>query len=169
MHHKTPVLQFREGPIQSDLFPILEHTAPKAFFGEFTRLNIFDERTRQQLLAPEWKRRVLSSLPLDEVRMVLSAYTSVNGELYARVFGQPSTVTVPCIFQTPPPAPPPPGAGATAVDQASLAFAAGDLMQAEQYIALALQMKPGDPMAEYVRRVVEREKQRRSVQVSDAR
>ena len=45
------------GPLQSDLFPILEYAAPRAFFlGTGSRmLDRFDERTRQQLLAPPGK------------------------------------------------------------------------------------------------------------------
>ena len=47
------------GPIQSDLFPILEYEAPRAFYlSEGTQvLDPFDERTEQQLLAPGRKAR----------------------------------------------------------------------------------------------------------------
>ena len=158
-----------DGPIQSDLFPILEYAAPRAFFlGQFCRVfEPYDERTYQQLLAPKSKDQVLRTFSNAEVQMILSAYSSVNGELARVIQGDPAQANVPCVFQSPRPAPPP-DAGGTALDLASKAFSDGNMVLAEQYIALALQMKPGDPMAEYVKRVIDREKQLRSGQINVA-
>ncbi len=51
-----------KGAIQSDLFPVLEYAAPRAFFlGTGSRvLWQYDERTRQQLLAPAEKAATLA-------------------------------------------------------------------------------------------------------------
>jgi len=155
------------GPMQSDLFPILEYAAPRAFFlGQFCQvLNPYDERTYQQLLAPPAKDAILKTLPNAEVKMILSTYSSVNGELAGSLQGDPSKANVPCVFQTPNPAPPPAASG-SALDMASRAFATGDLLRAEQYVAMALQSQPKDPMAGYLQRVVERAKQMRAAQVT---
>ena len=80
------------GAIQSDMFPILEYAAPKAFFiGAGTRLlEQFDERTRQQLLAPPEKRAVLYSMPLNKVNYVFSDFLTINGELFGCLSGAPT-------------------------------------------------------------------------------
>ncbi len=72
------------GPVQSDLFPVLEYAAPFAFYlGESSRLlEKFDERTRQQLLAPSDQAARLRALPPDEVQRVFSQFNSANPELY---------------------------------------------------------------------------------------
>ncbi len=151
-----------DGPIQSDLFPVLEYAAPLAFYiGIGSRmLDRYDERTRQQLLAPADKRAALRSLPLGNTQLLFSTFSTVNGELYGCLFGNPSSASVPCIFQTPQPSPPP-GASGTTLDQAAAAFDAGALDQAEQLTALALQQNPGDAQAGYLARVVTRERQQR--------
>jgi len=151
-----------DGPIQSDLFPVLEYAAPRAFYiGIGSRmLDRFDERTRQQLLAPAEKRAALRSLPMVTAQILFSTFSTVNGELYGCLFGNPSSASVPCVFQTPQPSPPP-GAGGTTLDQAAAAFDAGALDQAEQLTALAFKQNPGDPLAGYLARVVDREKQMR--------
>jgi hypothetical protein len=148
--------------MQSDLFPVLEYSAPQAFYiGVGSRmLDRFDERTRQQLLAPAEKRAAIRSLSMVSAQLLFSAFSTVNGELYGCVFGNPSSASVPCVFQTPQPSPPP-GAAGTTLDQAAAAFDAGALEQAEQLAARALKQNPGDPMAGYLVRVVEREKQLR--------
>jgi spermidine synthase len=147
------------GRMQSDLFPILEYAAPKAFFlGEGTQLlDQFDERTRQQLLAPEEKNLELHSLSQAEAQYVFSDFSTINGELYGCLFGYPSSANIPCVFQTPQPLPPP-GADGSAVAGAEKAFQAGDLTQAEALITLALKQNPNDAQASYVMRVIEREK-----------
>ncbi len=149
-----------DGPIQSDLFPVLEYAAPKAFFiGSMTRvLEQYDERTRQQLLAPPEKRAALSSLPLDSVQYVFSDYTTINGELFGCLSGLPTAADVPCLFQTDRPRPDASRdnmilAGATE------AFAAGNIDQAEQLIKMDLQQRPSDSQAQYLQRVFDRAKQ----------
>jgi hypothetical protein len=151
-----------EGPIQSDLFPILEYAAPRAFYvGSGSRmLDRYDERTRQQLLAPPEKRTALRSLPMITAQILFNTFSTVNGELYGCLFGNRSSASVPCVFQTPQPAPPP-GAAGTLLDQAAVAFDAGALDQAAQLIALVLNQNPADAQAGYLARVVSREKQKR--------
>jgi hypothetical protein len=151
-----------EGPIQSDLFPILEYTAPKAFYmGTGSRmLDRYDERTRQQLLAPSEKRAVLKSLSPVNAQLIFNTFSTVNGELYGCLFGVPSGRGVPCLFQTQQPALPPPST--TALDQASIAFASDDLDQALQFVTFALQKNPNDARATYVKRIIERERQART-------
>jgi hypothetical protein len=72
-----------DGPIQSDLFPVLEYEAPKAFYvGTYSwMLGGFDERTVQAPLAPDEKRAVLDSLGNDVLRKTFADYSSVNSSL----------------------------------------------------------------------------------------
>jgi spermidine synthase len=148
------------GSIQSDLNPILEYAAPRAFYigAGCKYLDGFDERTRQQLLAPELKRRTLGSLPIASAQLVFQDFLTVNGELGLALFGGPGHDTVPCTFQTPFPSPPP-GAGGGAATEAARAFERGNLAQAEQLVEQALKEIPGNVQAEYLLRVIEREKQ----------
>jgi hypothetical protein len=90
------------GPIQSDLFPVLEYAAPRAFYlGDNSRmLEKFDERTRQQLLAPAGKLAILQSLPPEQVQSVFSEFTTINYELFVSVRGLASATTLPCVFNT---------------------------------------------------------------------
>ena len=147
------------GPIQSDLFPILEYAAPKAFFmGNGTRvLDKYDERTRQQLLAPPEKNAALNSLATAEALYVFSDFSTINGELFGCLAGYTSSASVPCVFQTPQPLPPP-GADGSAAANAEQAFHAGDLAGAEALATMALKQKPEDEQAGYLLRVIEREK-----------
>ncbi len=88
------------GPLQSDLFPILEYEAPRAFYiGDQTSiLNLFDERTQQQLLAPAGKLAILKALPLDDVQAVLLNFHSINNQL-ADCLGNPAqSASLPCVF-----------------------------------------------------------------------
>ncbi|MGH8281155.1 MAG: spermidine synthase [Gammaproteobacteria bacterium] len=146
-----------KGPIQSDLFPILEYDAPRAFYlgAGSSLLNHYDERTYQQLLAPVEKRDVLHSLNNANVQVIFSDFSTVNEQLYGCLFGNPTSAGVPCAFQTPLPAPPPGGLGAV-LDQAEKAFSMGNLSEARRLAALVLKQKPNDPMAGYVARVVDR-------------
>jgi hypothetical protein len=148
------------GPLQSDLDPILEYAAPRAFYiGAGSRLlNDFDERTRQQLLAPEAKRRTLGSLPMASAQLVFVDFLTVNGELGEALFGAEPHGGVPCAFQTPFPSPPP-DAGGGAVAEAARAFARGNLAQAEQLAEQAVKETPRNAQAEYLLRVIERKKQ----------
>ncbi|HXI72588.1 MAG TPA: fused MFS/spermidine synthase [Verrucomicrobiae bacterium] len=152
-----------DGPIQSDMFPVLEYAAPQAFFmGSGTRvLDQFDERTRQQLLAPPEKNVALHSLALSAAQYVFSDFSTINGELYGCLFGYPSSATIPCVFQTPQPVPPPASDG-SAVANAQRAFQASDLPQAEALLTMALKQNPNDALAAYVMRIIEREKKLRS-------
>jgi predicted membrane-bound spermidine synthase len=156
------------GLIQSDLFPVLEYEAPRAFYiGTVSHLlDRYDERTRQQLLVPPDKLTVLKSLPLENVQAVFNPASTVNQELWGCVFGLVSSTNVPCAFQTPAPAPPP-GASGTILDQAEKAFSTGNLSEARQLIALALKQKPDDAMAGYVERVIERAQKIRPVASQD--
>jgi hypothetical protein len=148
------------GRIQRDLFPVLEYAAPRAFFlSAGTRvLERFDERTRQQLLAPLEKRETLAGIPSRNTQLIFTDFSTVNGELFASVFGTPAGTGVPCVFQNTPP-PPAPASTDSPVDRAENAFAAGDLDQAQRLAAEALAQRPGDEMATYVARVVERQRE----------
>lgn len=88
------------GPMQSDLFPVLEYAAPYAFFlGENSRMmEKYDERTRQQLLAPAEKTSWLRALPATEITSVFATYTTVNTELLPALRGQPGSENLPCLF-----------------------------------------------------------------------
>jgi len=145
------------GPVQSDLFPILEYEAPRAFYlSEGTQvLDPFDERTEQQLLAPAEKREVLHSLPTSDVQIIFSDFSTVNGQLNGALFGNPQDANLPCVFQTPLASPAPDTAG-TVLDQATRAFSQGDLTEARQLVALALKQNPDDEMAGYLSRVIAR-------------
>jgi spermidine synthase len=151
-----------DGPLQRDLFPILEYAAPRAFFlsAGSRLLDGFDERSRQQLLAPAEKKQVLHGLLPADAAMVFSDFSTVNGELAGCLFGAAPTGTVPCIFQTTQTAPPPAASGSP-LDLAEQAFSAGNFDQAGQIVAAVLQKNPSDAQAGYLRRVIEREQQSR--------
>jgi spermidine synthase len=151
-----------EGPVQSDLFPVLEYAAPRAFYISpgSRMLERFDERTRQQLLAPPQKRAMLGSLLPVDTKVIFSTYATVNGELFGCLSGAPSSADAPCLFQTTEPRPAA-GAGGTILDQAAKMFDAGDLEKARELATMALQEKPGDTQAGYLLRVIERENQMR--------
>jgi predicted membrane-bound spermidine synthase len=146
-----------DGPIQTDGHPVLEYTAPRAFYlsAGSQILAHFDERTRQQLLAPAEKRKILGSISSPEAQLIFSDFLSVNGELYGCVFGGPPGVGVPCVFQAAQSAPAPAASGSP-LDQAAQAFAAGNLEQARQIVSFVLQQNPKDADAGYLSRVIER-------------
>jgi spermidine synthase len=147
------------GPMQSDLFPILEYAAPRAFFfdNRSQMLQNYDERTWQQLLAPAEKTATLAALPLANAQLVFSDFSTINGELYGCLFGNPANAKVPCVFQTPQPSPPPASDGST-VSKAEQMFHVGDLTRAGALAELGLTQNPNDTMAAYLLRVIEREK-----------
>ncbi len=89
-----------DGPMQSDLFPVLEYAAPRAFYiGDTSRvLEGFDERTCQQLLAPAGKLAVLHALPAEQVQSVFSEYITVNSDLFLSVRKSVSAANQPCVF-----------------------------------------------------------------------
>jgi spermidine synthase len=73
--------------IQSDEFPVLEYTAPEAFYiGRYAeRIFLFDERTRQSSLASELKQRTLRALPEPMLNTVFKNYGTSNEELSAHL------------------------------------------------------------------------------------
>jgi len=154
-----------DGPIQSDLFPILEYAAPRAFYvGVDAKIfERFDERTRQQLLAPPEKLRILRSLSVPDVQSVFFHFFSVNRELSGSLFGNGSGANVPCVFKTN--APPAMFDGSNestaTLNRALAALDLGDLKQAGQLAALALQQNPTNSQAAYVARIINREQQLR--------
>lgn len=152
-----------KGPIQSDLFPILEYEAPRAFYigAGSSMLDRYDERTYQQLLASADKREILHSFNNANVQTIFSYFLTVNGQLYGCLFGNPSDAGIPCVFQTSLPTPPPGGLGKV-LDQAEQAFSMGNLFEARQLAELALEQKPDDIMAAYIARVIERAQELRS-------
>ena len=151
------------GPQQSDLFPILEYAAPRAFFmGTGSQmLWQFDERTRQQLLAPPEKMAALAALPMANTQLVFSDFSTINGDLYACLFGTAPNAGMPCVFQTPQVVPPPASDGSVAANAEQL-FYAGNLNQAEALTAMTLKQNPNDVQAAYLLRIIEREKKLRT-------
>ncbi|HEY9510589.1 MAG TPA: fused MFS/spermidine synthase, partial [Verrucomicrobiae bacterium] len=154
-----------KGPIQSDLFPILEYAAPRAFYigSRSSMLDRYDERTYQQLFAPANKRSVLASLPLSQGQMVFSTFSTINGQFYGCLFGTSLGSGIPCAMATPSPAPSP-ASDETALSYAARAFNAGQLDQAAQLINLVLQQYPKNEQAAYASRIIEREKRQRMAQ-----
>lgn len=74
-----------DGPIQTDLFPVLEYEAPKAFYlgKNSTRLFSFDERTHQSEIASPEKIKALQSLTIDHLDQIFATNKSANAELNA--------------------------------------------------------------------------------------
>jgi len=101
-----------EGPIQSDIFPLLEYEAPLAFFigASATKITRFDERTWQTAFVSPEKRTTLMNFSDDLLRSAFTNYTP-NGELNDAILARlhrpkdnrPLKITavsaVPCIFQ----------------------------------------------------------------------
>jgi spermidine synthase len=158
------------GQIQSDLFPVLEYAAPRAFYlGNAARiLEHFDERTRQQLLGPLEKREVLGALPTVNAQLVFQDFSTVSGELYACIFGTPAGAGVPCVFKAPNPSPAPASSG-TVLDLAAEAFATGNRQQAIDLTSLALKQNPTDVVAAYMARVIGREQEAEPVKTQAMR
>lgn len=114
-----------EGPIQTDLFPVLEYEAPRAFYLGITSraLARFDERTYQRDLAAPGKAPALSSLSTEQLRQTFGTYWTINQELQNYLLWRMQYETVanateplelrlmPSAFRSPssPPLPPPPG------------------------------------------------------------
>jgi hypothetical protein len=147
------------GLIQSDLFPVLEYTAPEAFYiGTKARiLEKYDERTRQQALAPREKRAILASLSPDDLQSMFGTYTTVNEELLAHLRSSTSAEVGQSAF--------PAGALArkspTPADRAtknsiSAALEAGKFDEALRLVNAGLKRDPGDSNLRYLARVLER-------------
>jgi hypothetical protein len=148
-----------DGPIQSDLFPVLEYAAPRAFYiGISAKLfENYDERTRQQAFAPAEKLSVLQSLPRQDVLSLFLSFSTVNKELLDGVIGIPGA-SAPCVFTTNLPA-----AQTSAPDECTAimneAFAAlknGGLSQAAELAALAQKQNPTNLQTAFMARIVER-------------
>ena len=148
------------GQVQSDLFPVLEYTAPEAFYiGTKARImERYDERTRQLALAPREKSAILASLPPDEIYSVFGTYKSVNDELLTHLRSPVSAGVEQSAF--------PPGAlarnsPATAnpatKNPINAALEAGDFGEALRLVNGALKRETGDPQLRYLSRVLERE------------
>jgi hypothetical protein len=153
-----------DGEIQTDMFPILEYAAPRAFYiAESSWLLMrFDERTYQQVLAPPQKTAVLRSLPLAEAQLVFTNSLTINFELIRCLSSTTPDLQTPCVFRTnSPPATVWPGSGENSVflHQAVTALNAGDFDQAQRLAALVLARDPADLQAAYLARVVDRERQ----------
>ena len=152
-----------DGPVQSDLFPVLEYAAPRAFYiGIKARvLERFDERTRQQAVAPTDKLTLLHSLTLADVRSVFFPFSTVNGELLDSLLERESAAQVPCVFKTnaPPAMFEASDGSAATLSRAMTAFRSDDWKHAAQLAALALQQNPTNSQAAYVMRIVDRELQ----------
>jgi predicted membrane-bound spermidine synthase len=73
------------GPIQSDLFPVLEYEAPRAFYLGITAgtLAQFDERTWQMEIAPAEKQSALSRLDTPQLRNIFAHYWTINTNLHS--------------------------------------------------------------------------------------
>ena len=152
-----------DGPIQSDLFPVLEYAAPRAFYVGINAkmFERFDERTRQQAVAPPDKIATLHSLPVSEVHAVFFPFSTVNGELLNSLQGKEAGANVPCVFKTnaPPAISEDLDESTATLNRAITAFNASDLKQAGQLAVLALQQNPTNSQAAYIIRIIYREQQ----------
>jgi spermidine synthase len=153
------------GPVESDLHPVLEYAAPRAFYiGAFARLlDRFDERTRRELLAPPEKRAVLGALPPEEVQAVFARVSSINRDLLTGVDAMAQDPAAFGIFGSNLSAPDPLAFGRGAGDRSFLAaavqaFNSGDRSRARQLAAQAERDEPeNSEEAGYIKRVIERE------------
>lgn len=152
-----------DGPVQRDLFPVLEYAAPRAFYiGVNAKVfERFDERTRQQAVAPPDKLATLHSLAVADVRSVFFPYSTVNKELLDCLLGGEAGANVPCVFKTNAPPAMFEGSeeGDATLNRAVAALRSGDWKQAGQLAALALQQNPTNSQAAYVTRIIDREQQ----------
>ena len=152
-----------DGPVQSDLFPVLEYAAPRAFYiGVNAKVfEQFDERTRQQAVAPPDKLTTLRSLTVADVNSVFIPYSTVNGELLDSLLNKEAGANVPCVFKTnaPPATSEGPDESTATLNRAVTALNLSDLKQAGQLAALALQQNPTNSQAAYVMRIIDREQQ----------
>jgi predicted membrane-bound spermidine synthase len=151
-----------DGPIQSDLFPVLEYAAPRAFYIGISAkmMERFDERTRQQSLAPSAKLSTLHSLSAQDVGTVFFPFSTVNGELLESLLGKGEGANVPCVFKTNSMSATSKGLdeSTATLNQAITDLNTGGLKQAKQLVALALRQNPTNSQAAYVARIIDRER-----------
>ena len=152
-----------DGPTQSDLFPVLEYAAPRAFYiGVNAKLfQDYDERTRQQALAPADKTSALQSLSRSQVLSLFIPFSSVNKEMLESLIGRGDGANAPCIFKQ--------GVAADPVaetsdsdrtlGQAIALLNSGNLKQAAQLAGVAFQQNQTNLLAPYVLRIIDREQQ----------
>ena len=76
-----------DGPTQSDLFPVLEYEAPRAFFLGITARMIarFDERTHQREFAAPERVTALSALSTEQLGQTFGTFWTFNEELQKQV------------------------------------------------------------------------------------
>jgi spermidine synthase len=147
------------GPIQSDLHPLVEYTGPAALFrgDRAAMLDRYDERTRQQLLAPLEKRILLAKLQPVPTQTMFGTFSTMNGEVYGCLFGTSLGAGVPCALQTPNQQPTPDSDGSL-LSQAKQLFAAGRFAEAANVTSFVLQQDPKNREASYLSRIIDREK-----------
>jgi hypothetical protein len=149
-----------DGPVQSDLFPVLEYAAPRAFYIGVTAKSLenYDERTRQIGLAPVEKITVLKSLqPAQTLPMFLS-FSTVNKELIDSLEGKGDGANAPCVFQKPILAAAQKSKETNATFRlASAALNAGDLPKSLELATTALKENQTDAKAAYLMRIIERQ------------
>jgi hypothetical protein len=149
-----------EGPIQTDLFPVLEYAAPRAFYIGVTATTFqnYDERTRQMGLASAEKIAVLKSLPPEETLPLFISFSTVNKEMLESLTGMGKGAKAPCVFQKRlPAAVENPKASGSKLQLAAAAFNSGDLTQSVQLATLALKENQDDGAAAYLMRIIERQ------------
>jgi len=149
-----------DGPIQTDLFPVLEYAAPRAFYiGVKSKLfQNYDERTRQMALAPPDKIAVLKSLPAAEAFRTILSFSSVNQELIECLTGKGEGATAPCVFQkSPQPAAERLKENDSSLDGAIAALNGGNLAQSAQLAVTALQQNQTNATAAFLVRIIERQ------------
>ncbi|HWC59739.1 MAG TPA: fused MFS/spermidine synthase, partial [Verrucomicrobiae bacterium] len=149
-----------DGPIQSDMFPVLEYAAPRAFYmGVKAKLfQDYDERTRQMALASADKITVLKSLTPSETLPMFLGFSSVNRELLDSLTGRGEGANAPCVFQKQPST----TVGNTrendsSLDHAQATLNGGNLAQSAQLDSLALQPDQTNTTAAYFARIIERQ------------
>ncbi len=100
------------GRLQTDNLPVLEYSAPKAFYmnlGETVHtLNPYDERTWQMDLASPDKIKSLAQLNPQDLSTIFARFSSVNTDLTAYIgmllnpnTGSSSLRSMPCVFRGP--------------------------------------------------------------------
>jgi hypothetical protein len=100
-------------------------------------------------------------LTVAEVRSVFFPFSTVNGELLDSLLGREAGANVPCVFKTNAPSAMSEGSdeSTATLNRAMASLYSGDLKQAGQLAALALQQNPTNSQAAYLARIIDRERQ----------